>query len=249
MNIDPAAGGQQYVAAHLPAPKPAKGTTGATGKTSVAKPKVKASAPPAGAPPPALPPVTPGPPKSAVGVTDPRTAGTGGIETMKQITNPFNETETVITGRLIAGMDRTTAPNYNREALWARLRAEHPALKLTDWEAAHLWGPGFGDEAAAGMMLAPKEVNQVWQNQKAETFLRELRELAADGGYEVHVRAVARSHPREFAGGAGDALMQSVQYDFSVSTPGGAKTPFGQITFEVGLPPGGVVSKPNVIMF
>ena len=91
---------------------------------------------------------------------------------MRQITNPFNEVETVIEGRLLPGMNRDTAPNYNAETLWATLRATHPELQLGDWQAAHLWGPGFGDEAAAGMMLAPNDVNQIWQNQKVESFLR-----------------------------------------------------------------------------
>jgi hypothetical protein len=153
------------------------------------------------------------------------------------------------------------APNYNRQAVWRNLRKLHPELKIDTWQAAHLWGPGFGDEAAAGMMLAPDEVNLIWQNQKAEQFLRELRDIAAQQGLEVHVRAAARSHPRDFAGGAGDALMQSVQYDFSLAEPGATPTftaagrvrlpgePFGQITFSVGRPPGGKASDPVVIMF
>jgi Bacterial toxin 4 len=133
--------------------------------------------------------------------------------------------------------------------VWADLRALHPELKLTDWEAAHLWGPGFGDEAAAGMMLAPKDVNQVWQNRGVEKFLRELRGMAGDQGLIVRVRAVARSHPRTFAGGMGDSLLQSVQYDFTVEAPGQSPRPYGQVSFSVGTPPGGVVSEPVVVEF
>ncbi len=111
------------------------------------------------------------------------------------------------------------------------------------------------------MMLAPEEVNQVWQNQKAEQFIRDLRDIAAQRGLEVHVRAVARSHVRTFAGGAGDSFLQSVQYDFSLAEPGATVEvspagkprlpgkPFGQVSFEVGPPPRGKVSDPTVTMF
>jgi hypothetical protein len=155
----------------------------------------------------------------------------------------MNEAEVVIQGRLLPGMDRANAaPNYNRETIWSRLRQEHPELRLEEWEAAHLWGPGFGDEAAAGMMLAPKEVNQEHQNRGIEGFLRDLRDEAAAMGWEVHIRAVARSHPRSFAGGMGDSLLQSVQYDVEVARPGEAPRPRAQASFSVGLPPRGKVS-------
>ena len=250
MNIDP---GRGFIAAEAPA-KTAKGKR-ATGTKDpagavVPKSKVKKGTQPSGQPPPPVPKPAPGPPKNiGAGVSDARTAAMGGVESIKQVLNPFNEVETVIEGRLLEGMDRDTAPNYNREKIWSTLRKLHPELKLAEWEAAHLWGPGFGDEAAAGMMLAPKEVNQVWQNRGVEQFLRELRGIAAAEGWEIHVRAVARSHARTFAGGMGDSLMQSVQYDFSVGRPGGPKQPFGQVSFSVGTPPGGVVSEPVVTMF
>lgn len=230
------------------------------------KPKPSASSanpPPAvpGAPKPGAP--GPVPPRVGPNVRYPETAGTGGISFIDEIlSNPFNEDEVVVAGRLLKGMDRKNdAPNYNRQKVWSRLRKEHSELKLDTWEAAHLSGPGWGDEAAAGMMLAPEEVNQVWQNQKAEEFLRDLRDIAADKGLEVHYKAVARSQERTFAGGLGDALLQSVEYEFNLSAPGESVqfttagrvrlpgTPFGKISFSVGLPPGGRVSDPVVVMY
>lgn len=91
------------------------------------------------------------------------------------------------------------APNYNAE--WSRTdlagdiadrlvkrkgldaaaaRAEAVAFS-ENYEAAHLWGPGFGDEAAAGMLWAPKDVNQNLQNGFAEKFARDLQREVESG--------------------------------------------------------------------
>ena len=225
------------------------------------KPASATQQPAAGGPKPGAP--GPVPPRIGPNVRFPETAGTGGVSFIDEIqSNPFNEDEVVVTGRLLEGMDRKNmAPNYNRNKVWSKLRKEHPDLKLDTWEAAHLWGPGWGDEVAAGMMLAPEEVNQVWQNQKAEQFLRDLRDMAADHGLEVHVKAVARSQVRTFEGGVGDALLQSVEYEFSLAPPGetvqfspGGRPrlpgkPFGHVSFSVGTPPAGKVSDPVVVMY
>jgi hypothetical protein len=245
MNLDPSAGGRKYVAA-TGTRRRRSGGGGRTRTTPGAT--TAAGTPPATAPPPVpLPPR--GAPGTIVGVSDPRTAAMGGITVMRQTTNAMNEVETTIEGRLLPGMNRPTAPNYNRDAVWASLKAAHPELRLGDWQAAHLWGPGFGDEAAAGMMLAPEFVNQEVQNRNLEDFVRELRDIAGQQGWEVWIKATARSHPRDFAGGMGDSLMQSVTYDVSVANPGGERVPFAQMSFSVDPPPGGRVSAPKVTWF
>src|SRR5262249_30786024 len=129
-------------------------------------------------PPPATSPPSSGPapvplPPLVRGGADPRTAGAGGIEAITQVITPLDQTAVVIEGRLREPLDRDapTTPNFNRERFWGALRGEH---NLTGWQAAHLWGPGFGDEAAEGMLLAPPEVNLVWQNANVERLLRRL---------------------------------------------------------------------------
>jgi hypothetical protein len=90
-------------------------------------------------------------------------------------------------------------------------------------------------------MLAPKEVNQVWQNRGVEKLIRELRELPAKKGAEVHLRAVATSQKRTLAGGAGDSFLSHVQYEFRVVKPGGKPTTAAHISFSGGPPPKGRV--------
>jgi len=59
-----------------------------------------------------------------------------------------------------------------------------------DWELAHLWAPRFGDEAGAGIMWAPIEMNQTYQNHLLESWLDCLRQ-AAPG--KVKLKAIAIS--------------------------------------------------------
>lgn len=177
------------------------------------------------------------PPLVAPGVRDSRTAGRGGIRVISEIVNKLNQTETTIKGYLQPGIQNRSrnAPNYNKEALWAILRAEHP--QMTGWEAAHLWGPGFGDEAAAGILLAPKLVNQRLQNDLIERFLRnEVRPWAEARGLRLFLRAKATSKPRNRWGGI---AMDSVQYDFFVEHPDGQREQIGRYQFSVSDPPSG----------
>jgi Bacterial toxin 4 len=177
------------------------------------------------------------PPLVAPGVHDSRTAGRGGIRVISEIVNKLNQTETTIEGYLQPGIQNRSrnAPNYNEEKLWAILRAKHP--QMTGWEAAHLWGPGFGDEAAAGILLAPKSVNQRLQNHLIERFLRkEVRPWAEARGLRLFLRAKATSKPRNRWGGI---AMDSVQYDFFVEHPDGHREQIGRYQFSVSDPPSG----------
>src|SRR4051794_10333839 len=105
------------------------------------------------------------------------TAGTGGIRRITGRHMADGSQMIEILGDLLPPITpRAAAPNYNR-----RLPAGR-AIGLPDYEIAHLWGPGFGDEAWDGMMYAPREVNQEWQNQQVERLLRDLRGMAGAGG-------------------------------------------------------------------
>jgi hypothetical protein len=104
---------------------------------------------------------------------DRRTAGAGGIDSiafLKEPGDPESRYSVKITGKLQEGLYRGAgkapagkikAPNFNRSG---KLISNKEAGLDSNWENLHLWGPGFGDEAAAGMMKGPKKVNQWYQN-------------------------------------------------------------------------------------
>jgi hypothetical protein len=174
-----------------------------------------------------------------LGGADPRTARRGGIEKIEQFINDNNENVVVIEGRLLKGMNRKSAPNYNRDPEWTIHRAEQG---LEGWQAAHLWGPGFGDEAAAGMFLSTFDMNQLWQNPGIEGFLRNLRRLAARQGGIVRLRATATSYARTQYGGV---ALKDVKYEFSVVT-GSKVKPLAKVEIHADPPPGGAVHKPDI---
>lgn len=114
-----------------------------------------------------------------------------------------------IEGWLGPSLDRTSAAaNFNKDERWSNLRQQYPVLST--YEAAHLWGPGFGDEAAAGIFLAPRELNQRWQSQGIEGFLRGLRDLAHGTSTRIWLIAKAVSHPRDVYGGS---LLDHAEYE------------------------------------
>ena len=123
---------------------------------------------------------------------DRRTAGTGGIKKISFRRDPDGRYAVKIQGELQEGLSagKTKAPNYNRSGKFITNRE---AGLNSDWENTHLWGPGFGDEAAAGMMKAPKPVNQWYQNEGIEGWMRDLRKIAGPGAkVEVEATAIAR---------------------------------------------------------
>jgi hypothetical protein len=94
------------------------------------------------------------------------------------------------------------------------------------------------------MMLAPREVNQIWQNKSIEGFLRDLRgDAAAEGGF-VHIRATATSHAMDVPDG--ENFLKSVQYEFSIERPGVPPKSAGFVDFNVGPPPKGKVSDVHI---
>ncbi|GAB2686951.1 polymorphic toxin type 4 domain-containing protein [Nocardia thraciensis] len=206
------------------------------------------SVPAPGAP---TPPAAPAPPRvgsrSPLLLPDARTANTGVIRSILYNLTRDNRVEVAIIGRLHPSLIRqgplASARNFNTESLWARLRAEH---SVPDWQAAHLWGPRWGDEAAAGIMLAPEQVNQIWQNRGVERFLDELRNEAVRRGGEIELRAVATSHVRTLEGGSGSSFLSHAQYEFSIVGSEGAPVKFGFVDFSVGEPPVGKVSDVHV---
>jgi hypothetical protein len=169
------------------------------------------------------------------GDADPRTAGTGGIERIHRYVSRDNRTVITIEGCILRSL-----PPGRRD--FREHRQAGSRFGLVNYHQAHLWGPGFGDEAAAGIMLAPAGFNLVWQG-NVERRIREQYALAAGLGGEVRVQARGVSYPRNLYGGN---VLAQAQYRIRLLVPGEAPQAW-TIGLSVGPPPSGRVHRPLVI--
>jgi hypothetical protein len=165
-------------------------------------------------------------------------AGTGGIDTIKATKARNGEMEVTIDGVLLPGrlarkteelgQNNSMAPNFNaggpsNQFSIQELEIKGPRDSVSTMERAHLWGPGFGDEAGAGLFLAPKKINQVWQNQMAEKYIRGLASQAGTKGGFVRLSATATSYGTEVSmrvGKGGERFLKSVEYRIELHMPG-----------------------------
>lgn len=101
----------------------------------------------------------------------------------------------------------------------------------SDWELAHLWPPRFGDEAAAGIMAALKEMNQDFQNHRVEPWLQRLRSFYP--GVEIEITASAACWKNEFLKSKGNPdyskteILKWVSYEIS-KCPTRTLSPIGE---------------------
>lgn len=172
-----------------------------------------------------------------------QTARTGGIARVEGRALPGNAQGFTIDGEIGPGMFRGQGP-----APAGRVKApsfEHrmptgSRLGLPNYERAHLWGPGFGDEARAGIMYAPDTVNRelqsLGQDRGIEGWIRGLGDDALGLGGQAHVRATAASHPRVTA--RDPLLLKEAQYEVAVVVPG-QPTRVYRAHIGVGPPPRG----------
>ncbi|MGH9870392.1 MAG: polymorphic toxin type 4 domain-containing protein [Candidatus Polarisedimenticolia bacterium] len=167
------------------------------------------------------------------------TAGTGLIKEIWAHRDPDGTIKFRIEGELGPSLgDRRDprVPNFNVDLPTSR------EIGLPDYERAHLWGPGFGDEAREGIMYAPREVNQVFQSRTAEARLRELRDLASNEGATIVLTASAESYPR--ATWRGHELLKEVSYEFRVRYSDGSTATIGRI--DISVPPPGSTTGPMI---
>lgn len=178
---------------------------------------------------------------------DRQTAGAGGIESISFLKDPEGSYAVKIKGELQEGLYRgkgapppgrpsIKARNYNRSS---KFISNKEAGLTSDWENLHLWGPGFGDEAAAGMMKGPKEVNQFYQNRGVEGYMRDLRDLALkkEGRVELEATAIAW----DLKGASWQPKLQvdflkRAEYKATLHLPGKAPQTI-TITIDVAQPP------------
>ncbi|WP_045855611.1 eCIS core domain-containing protein [Teredinibacter purpureus] len=179
---------------------------------------------------------------------DQRIAGTGGIESIVVRDAP-NEGGIAIT---IAGIifprrlarkskdvtaTRRRAPEFNSSG---NLFSVKEAGLNRQWQRLHLWGPGFGDEAAAGMMWGPRKINLVWQNDSVESYIRQLATITDSIGGRTRVKATAISWenptPSGWRAPQGDNFLKRVQYEITLERPGQPNTTI-RVTIDVAEPP------------
>jgi hypothetical protein len=165
-------------------------------------------------------------------------AGTGGIDTIKATKARNGEMEVTVEGVVLPGQlarkaedltpNNNMAPNFNAAGPGTQFGIQEMEIKgprgsVSTMERAHLWGPGFGDEAGAGLFLAPRKINQVWQNAMAEKYIRGLASQAGTKGGFVRLSAIATSYGTEVSmrvGKGGERFLKSVEYRIELHMPG-----------------------------
>ncbi len=161
------------------------------------------------------------------------TAGTGGIRRIAGERAADGTVGVQVNGVLRPPLDRDapTTPNFNATLPAAR------DVGLPGYEIAHVWGPGFGDEARDGLMYAPQEVNQAFQNHGVESRLRELESLARSQGVTIEVSARATSFDREV--GHGHDVLKEASYHFEARMPDGSSKVIGEVDITAPRPGSG----------
>lgn len=180
--------------------------------------------------------------REVLGDYDLRVAGRGGIEKIHARQTAAGERTVTIEGQLLEGMDRKVdAPNFNHTSgtSGSLFTASELGLPKGQWEWAHLWGPGFGDEAAAGLMMAPRTVNQFAQNRGVEGYIRELGKMTRERGGTVRVKATAVSWgdptPSGWVPPNGVSFLQRAEYHITLEVGGNKRTI--EVVIDVAEPP------------
>jgi putative RNase toxin 4 of polymorphic toxin system len=158
------------------------------------------------------------------------TAHTGGIREIRAHRYPDGTLHVSISGEMRNPLPRVgpATPNFEKDL------PRVGEIGLANYQIAHLWGPGLGDEARDGMMYAPREVNLAVQA-RVESVLRSLHRMASAQGGTVEVTAGATSYPR--LAWHGHEILKEASYRFSVRFPDGTSSPTTEVRISV-PPPG-----------
>ena len=96
------------------------------------------------------------------------------------------------------------------------------------WNRLHLAGPGFGDEAGAGLALGPWEINHKYQNSGIEDFIRALSEQVAPHRADnlhfklrIEMTTWGNPTPKGLSSGTKEPFFRSVTYHMDLTTPEG----------------------------
>jgi hypothetical protein len=174
-----------------------------------------------------------------------QTANTSGIQQIRKELplDPKSHTLTVVSGKLLEPLwrgppsgrpkGRIQAPEFNTLHR-IKMSSEEVTKRYPNiyhFEMGHLWGPGFCDEAFAGMMWVPYEVNQYLQNRGIEERIRELYEDTKHGS-EVTIMASVESWNEE---NIITEFAKEIGYRVTVDGPGNYHE-FYEINIEMAAP-------------
>jgi hypothetical protein len=132
---------------------------------------------------------------------------------------PAGVQDVSLRGELLPAIARAGAPNYNRSmpAIATLPAAVRHFVQGYEW--AHAWGPGLGDEARHGLMLASGQVNRGLQSHGRvwgiEGYLKRLGDGVRARGGHVLVEVNAISYPDPPPGvpsPLGVPVLRSVNY-------------------------------------
>jgi len=149
-----------------------------------------------------------------------------------------NSVRVRVRGEIEDAIPRADAPGYEK------YNEPGSAYGLDDYQRAHMYGPGFGDEVADGIMLAHKDVNLKLQNGAIEKAIRMLGRLAREEGGAVIVDVGVKSHPRV---PGQPLLLRSAEYKVSFRRPDGTVVEAFEANIdEIGLPGTRSATNPEV---
>lgn len=151
------------------------------------------------------------------------TAGRGHISRVATTVGAGGEVTAGVVGQLAPGMNRRTAPNFNRTMTPVGALPVAVAHFVQGYRWAHLYGPGFGDEAHTGLMLASQHVNNELQSRGRvygiEGYARQIRQLVTRLGGRVGVEVVGtsfRDPPPGVPQPITQPLLREVTYTFHI---------------------------------
>lgn len=135
---------------------------------------------------------------------------------------------------VIEGVVRDTIPRAHLERELRPL-AESIGIPSGRYHLAHTWGPGgTGNEAAAGIYLAPTTANLSFHS-SVEDWLQDLHATRGPGGW-VELTTVTTTHPAAAWNGTGANLMASTTYEVTVCRAGGVIETYPPVSVDIGLP-------------
>ncbi len=148
------------------------------------------------------------------------TAGTGGISRVATATGPGGVATAGVIGEVRPGIRRR---GMERALPGAGDLTGDAGNYLAGYRRAHLYGPGFGDETAIGLMYASVEVNNELQSRGAkygiEGYTRQILQRVRQLGGRLAVEAIATSYPDPPPGvprPLGQPVLHRVVYTFVV---------------------------------
>ena len=107
-------------------------------------------------------------------------------------------------------------------------------IAIGGYDRAHLWGAGFGDGTAEGIMYAPSTINKSLQGRIERRLREDFQPIEARGEtHQVYLVATAISHP---VSPSGVEVLHQAIYKFHLEGPGGVRSSATIVSVEIDPP-------------